>query len=517
MNDSEQHRPPGGDPQLRYPLPTGTRVDHYVIREVLGAGGFGITYLAEHEGLGKQYAIKEYFPHAFSYRHGRTVRPSSTSDGTYKWGLERFVSEARALAKFKHPAIVDVTSIFEANGTAYIVLAYEAGTDMSQWLKGLGHAPTQEELDRLLTPLLSALEEVHRHNMMHRDISPDNLLIREDGRPVLIDFGSARESIRGRARALSAIVKHGYSPPEQYTSRPELQGPWTDIYALAATLYRAIGGKLPPDATERIVRDDLQPLARLARAAYRPGFLDAIDRGLRMKVEERPQTIVEWREQLFQPEPLRQPARQPGERSSGSDPNGAQSSAEADRRQAQLSSRAAPGARPAGASVVPQSAAQQAAASRPVALQGRSRPASTRDIPAALGASQRPGPAPVGVAGSSRRLTSGSSIPKSERPDLSWLDEANEKSLEAEDAPPPTANTGQAITYAILGLLGGAVLGGMISIVLASIISTECFADQCILRYLAGCASVGAVVGIFVGLRMAKQVAAADAPPPLGR
>ena len=146
MNDSENHRPPGGDGQLRYPLPTGTRVDHYVIREVLGAGGFGITYLAEHEGLAKQYAIKEYFPHTFSYRHGRTVLPSSTGDGTYKWGLERFVTEARALAKFKHPAIVDVTSIFEANGTAYIVLAYESGIDMSQWhqradgVKALGAA-----------------------------------------------------------------------------------------------------------------------------------------------------------------------------------------------------------------------------------------------------------------------------------------------------------------------------------------------------------------------------------------
>ena len=487
MNDSENHRPPGGDGQLRYPLPTGTRVDHYVIREVLGAGGFGITYLAEHEGLAKQYAIKEYFPHTFSYRHGRTVLPSSTGDGTYKWGLERFVTEARALAKFKHPAIVDVTSIFEANGTAYIVLAYESGIDMSQWLKRLGRPPTQEEIDRLLTPLLGALEEVHRHSMMHRDISPDNLLIREDGRPVLIDFGSARESIRGRARALSAIVKHGYSPPEQYSSRPELQGPWTDIYALAATLYRAISGKLPPDATERLARDDLLPLARLARAPYRPGFLEAIDRGLRMKADERPQTIVEWRELLFRPEPLRQPART-------SEPRGtdaaARSGAGQGRSQAHVSTR------------------------QSVAARSTAAPRSVRADAAAVAAAGASDPRPLGT--SQRLRTGGSSIPKSERPDLSWLDEADDALLQAEQAEPPPQHTGQTITYAILGLLGGAILGGMCSIVLASAISTECFADKCILRYLAGCAAVGAVAGIFVGLRLARQAASADATPPLG-
>ena len=502
MNDSEQQRPPGSDAQLRYPLPTGTRVDHYVIREVLGAGGFGITYLAEHEALGKQYAIKEYFPHAFSYRHGRSVRPTSASDGTYKWGLERFVTEARALAKFKHPAIVDVTSIFEANGTAYIVLAYESGADMSQWLKRMGRPPSQEELDRMLTPLLSALEEVHRHNMMHRDISPDNLLIRDDGRPVLIDFGSARESIRGRARALSAIVKHGYSPPEQYTSRPELQGPWTDIYALAATLYRAITGKLPPDATERIVRDDVLPLARVARAPYRLGFLEAIDRGLRMKVEERPQSIVEWRELLFQAEPLRQPlSANPGETSD------TRSGSAQDVRSRARSSAAPPaGSRPAASAV--------AGGSRPVSLQKSARP-SLESAPPSVGDVARAA-TPGTASGSSRRLSSGSSIPKSERPNLSWLDETD-KTLEEEPAPPPAANTGQTITYAILGLLGGAVLGGMCSIVLASIVSTECFADKCILRYLTGCAIAGAVIGIIVGIKLARQSSGSDAVPPVGR
>jgi len=500
MNDSEQHRPPGSDAQLRYPLPTGTRVDHYVIREVLGAGGFGITYLAEHEGLGKQYAIKEYFPHAFSYRSGRTILPSSSGDGTYKWGLERFVSEARALAKFKHPAIVDVTSIFEANGTAYIVLAYESGTDMAQWLRQLGRPPSQEELDRLLLPLLSALEDVHRHNMMHRDISPDNLLIRDDGQPVLIDFGSARESIRGRARALSAIVKHGYSPPEQYTSKPELQGPWTDIYALSATLYRAISGKLPPDATERFVRDDVQPLARLARAAYRKGFLDAIDRGLRMKVEERPQSIVEWRERLFQAEPLRQPL---------------QHQERIGHEVANAPSAAASARTPAGGQQAASRPVQAAAASRQISA-GSARAASQSSVAAAQ-RSARPSLEGLEGASPSRRVSGGGSIPKSERPDLSWLDQNEAPDPPDDNVQPPTATLGQSITYAILGLLGGAVLGGMVSVVLASIVSTECFADHCILRYLAICSSIGAIAGVFVGVRLARSSQDAEGPPSIGR
>ncbi len=478
MDQSESHRPPNvGDAHLRFPLPTGTRVDHYVIREVLGAGGFGITYLAEHEALGKQYAIKEYFPHAFSYRQGVSVRPTSSSDGTYNWGLERFVTEARALAKFKHPAIVDVNSIFEANGTAYIVLAYEPGVDLSNWIKALGHPPTQDELDRIVGPLLSALEEIHRHNMMHRDISPDNLLMREDGRPVLIDFGSAREQIRGRARALSAIVKHGYSPPEQYTSKPELQGPWTDIYALAATLYRAITGKLPPDATERFIRDELAPVALLARAAYRPSFLDAIDRGLKMKVEERPQTIVEWREALLRPEPLREPAA------------GNRTTAQA-------------GAALSGAN-------QRSAAASQVHNGGASQRHSVLPRSARLGAdvlqsAGRPAPESVGLPGRSSHPPS-SSIPKSERPDLSWLEQDEQDGFK--DAEPEGERTPPArlITYFILGLICGAGAGGLFSILLASVVSTECFADNCIFRYLAICAAVGAVVGGVAGLHLARQ------------
>ena len=198
-------------------LSTGARVDQYIIHSILGAGGFGITYLAEHRALGKMFAIKEYFPRDFGYREGTTVRAATDGQGTYSWGLDRFLQEARALARFRHPAIVDVTNVFEANGTAYMVLAYEQASDLRVWLTSLGRMPTQEEIDQVVSPLLGALELIHQGNLLHRDVSPDNILIRANGEPVLIDFGSARDAVRGRGQAMSMVVKHGYSPPEQYT------------------------------------------------------------------------------------------------------------------------------------------------------------------------------------------------------------------------------------------------------------------------------------------------------------
>jgi serine/threonine protein kinase len=283
----------------RIALTAGTQVRHYIIERVLGAGGFGITYLATHEVLSKKFAIKEYFPVEFSYRIGQTVRPTVSGAETYRWGLDRFLAEARALAQFKNPAIVDVLDVFEANETAYIVLAYERGASLRDWLERLGRTAGQDEMDRLLVPLLAALEEIHSQNLLHRDIAPDNILIREDGSPVLIDFGAAREQVRGAGASVSVLVKFGYSPPEQYSSAAERQGPWSDIYALSATVYRAITGYKPPDATERLLSDLYRPAASLARGSFRKEFLEAVDLGLRLPASERPQTVGAWRRALF--------------------------------------------------------------------------------------------------------------------------------------------------------------------------------------------------------------------------
>src|SRR5262249_26033985 len=173
----------------------------------------------------------------------------------------------------------------------------------------LKRAPRQPELDQILKPLLEALETVHAGDFLHRDIAPDNIIIRKDGSPVLIDFGSARGEIASHSKTVSALVKPGYSPYEQYATDGRRQGPWTDIYALGATLYHAVSGKRPPDAPSRMVNDEYVPAHAAALSSYRSGFLAAIDKALRLEVGERPQSIALWREQLLAPDPKRDRAR----------------------------------------------------------------------------------------------------------------------------------------------------------------------------------------------------------------
>jgi len=182
-----------------------------------------------------------------------------------------------------------------------MVLHFEEGKSLKGWLQSLGRAPRQAELDRLISPLLDALAVVHAADFLHRDIAPDNIMMRGDGNPVLIDFGAARGDIAQHSRTVSALVKPGYSPYEQYGEIGRQQGPWTDIYALAATLYHAITGKRPPDAPSRVVKDEIVPARDAALSAYRPGFLKAIDQGLRIDIEKRPQSVAEWRGMLLAP------------------------------------------------------------------------------------------------------------------------------------------------------------------------------------------------------------------------
>ena len=228
-------------------LPDGTElVGDYRIKRVLGAGGFGITYLADEIALARLVTIKEYFPSDFAARESDGASPrSKESTADYNWGLERFIEEAQTLARFVHPNIVRVYRYFRANKTAYMVLHFEEGGSFKAWLKNLNRAPRQAELEKIIAPLLDALEIVHAGDYLHRDIAPDNIIIRKDGVPVLIDFGSARGEIASHSRTVSALVKPGYSPYEQYATNSKQQGPWTDIYALGATLYHAIAGKRP--------------------------------------------------------------------------------------------------------------------------------------------------------------------------------------------------------------------------------------------------------------------------------
>ena len=283
-------------------------VGDYTIERVLGAGGFGITYLAREIQLDRLVTIKEYFPSDFAARKDgfEAVPRSQDSTGDYNWGLERFVSEAQTLAKFNHPHIVGVHRYFRANNTAYMVLHYEEGQSLKNWLKTLGRVPRQADLDRIMPPLLDALELIHNADFLHRDIAPDNIIIRKNGQPVLIDFGSARGEIARHSKTISALVKPGYSPYEQYAEKNSRQGPWTDIYALGATLYFAVTKKRPADAVLRVTKDEYRPVSELALGAYRKRFLRAIDKALAVDIGSRPQSVAAWRGEILGPDAVKQ-------------------------------------------------------------------------------------------------------------------------------------------------------------------------------------------------------------------
>jgi serine/threonine protein kinase len=284
----------------------------YKIRRVLGAGGFGITYLADEIALNRQVTIKEYFPADFAARIDDVdaVPRSKDCAEDYKWGLDRFIEEAQTLARFEHPNIVRVFRYFRENKTGYMVLQFEEGKSLRNWLKELGRAPRQLELDQFLGPLLDALEMIHKRDFLHRDIAPDNIIMRKDRSPVLIDFGSARGEIASQSRTVSALVKPGYSPYEQYATTTSQQGPWTDIYALGATLYQAVTGKRPPDSPSRVVKDEYVPARDAAVGSYRAGFLAAIDKALCVEPKARPQSVLEWRGPLLAPPDKPAPVRQ---------------------------------------------------------------------------------------------------------------------------------------------------------------------------------------------------------------
>ncbi len=286
----------------RVVLPVNTVLDgSYRIVRVVGSGGFGITYEAEDIRLRAKVAIKEYYPHDFGDRDATmSVKPKSDRHKeTFDWGRVSFLEEARTLARFEHPSIVRVSRVYEANSTAYMVMRFEQGQSFEDWLKGLGRPPTQDELDAIVAPLLDALQMMHAAKFLHRDIAPDNVIIRPDGTPVLLDFGAARRAVAERSHALTGIVKAGYSPQEQYASDSRLQGPWSDFYALGGTLYRAVTGRIPEEATLRVSDDRTPPAAEIAKGKYRPAFLAAIDACLKVKYAERPQSVTQLRPMLF--------------------------------------------------------------------------------------------------------------------------------------------------------------------------------------------------------------------------
>lgn len=290
-------------------LQAGFELHWYRVESVLGQGAFGITYLAHDVNLDRQVAIKEYLPAQFAVRNNdRSVSPTTDEyKEDFEWGLKRFISEAKILTKFEHPNLVKVFNVFEMNNTAYMVMNYEVGKSLQQILKSR-KTLNESELMKMIIPLLSGLETMHEKGFVHRDIKPGNIFIRRDGSPVLLDFGSARQTRAERGKEMSeeqqtvtTLVSPGYAPIEQYSSNSKRQGPWTDIYGLGATLYKATTGTMPlaaVDRNETIMHDKkdcYQSVSYLAKGLFSEKFLAAIDHAMAFKADGRPQDVVEWR------------------------------------------------------------------------------------------------------------------------------------------------------------------------------------------------------------------------------
>jgi len=283
-------------------LPVGFYLGEFEIVKVLGEGGFGIVYLADDHSLGRRVALKEYMPSSLAQRVGGTQVSvkSERHRETFEAGLKSFVNEARLLAQFDHPSLVKVYRFWEANGTAYMVMPFYEGITLKDELKAMGAPPDEEWLRELLEPLTEALAVIHTEQCFHRDIAPDNvILLKGSQRPLLLDFGAARRVIGDMTQALTVILKPGYAPVEQYAEVPGMkQGPWTDVYALAAVVYYAITGKTPPTSVGRLMNDNYVPMTQVGAGRYSPSFLAAIDRALVVKPEERTQSIDDLRRDL---------------------------------------------------------------------------------------------------------------------------------------------------------------------------------------------------------------------------
>ncbi|HKA38319.1 MAG TPA: serine/threonine-protein kinase [Burkholderiales bacterium] len=277
-------------------LPRGYALHEYRIDSVLGAGGFGLTYLATDSNLHLKVAVKEYLPSDFASRgeDSTTVLPKSVdATESFQWGLRRFMDEARTLASFRHPSIVRVMRFFEANRTGYMVMEFVEGKPLSEWILTRRPLPLMTLL-ALVGPLLDGLDIIHKSGYLHRDIKPANIFVRADGSPVLLDFGSARQ-LTGEQQELTAVVSPGYAPLEQYHAHGK-QGPWSDIYSFGGVLYWMLTGTKPVEAAARVREDILVPAAQAADArAYSPEFLAAVDWALRPNEDERPQSVGEFK------------------------------------------------------------------------------------------------------------------------------------------------------------------------------------------------------------------------------
>ena len=282
-------------------LPPGTRLREFELVDVLGRGGFGVTYRGWDTVADIAVAIKEYMPLDFAVREPNgDVYPRHELEAHYDWGLSEFLKEARMLAGFSHPSIVRVLQLFEDYGTAYIVMEYIDGQTLFALYEAEGTL-SEDWLRALLAPILAGLQQIHHADWCHRDIKPGNIMLRDAHTPVLIDFGAAQAATAEHGRE-ERVVTPGFSPLEQYGRSERRDGPWTDLYAVGAVLYRGMMGFVPSDALAREERDDFEAVGKVAKRRYGRQLTAAVDWALKLHPDDRPQSIDEWRDVLDEPD-----------------------------------------------------------------------------------------------------------------------------------------------------------------------------------------------------------------------
>ena len=281
-------------------LAIGSRVSDFEIIGLIGEGGFGIVYLAKDVTLDRVVALKEFMPAAFAGRiDGVHVAVRAANHrAMFDAGLKSFINESKMLAKFAHPALVEVFRFWEGNGTGYMAMRLYRGETLRQALAKGEEDFTEERIAQIMGPIFDALEMLHREQVFHRDIAPDNIMLSE-GRSVLLDFGSARKIIGDATQALTTVLKPGYAPLEQYSDDGTMkQGSWTDVYALGGVLYHLATGKTPLQAVSRMMSDPLQTVTQMAGDKFSTNFSQAVSKAMMVHIDNRFQTVTEFREAL---------------------------------------------------------------------------------------------------------------------------------------------------------------------------------------------------------------------------
>lgn len=282
-------------------LPAGHGLRQYQIIRTLAGGGFSIVYLAQDLQRQQQVVIKEYLPSNQARRGDDTTVESlsAETDVTFRQGIKRFFDEAATLAKINHPSIVRVLDFFRDNNTVYLVMRHEEGTDLGWYIRQRRGGLSEKFLRTVFPQLLLGLRELHSHNLLHLDIKPPNIFLRPGGKPLLLDFGAAQPAYRDNRLVGAHTLTLGYAPIEQH--RRGHLGPWTDLYAIGASMYACMSGKSPPGAPKRAERDKYRPAVRAYAGRYSRPLLEAVDWCLQMDQTERPQTVQQLLDFLEQP------------------------------------------------------------------------------------------------------------------------------------------------------------------------------------------------------------------------